>query len=344
MDVDEDTDIVDVMVHSNRGVQSGRIGKRMGNHVEYGSTIAGGLFTTENAFHSGSNHSSAILMARRKVGYVPVIPVTTSNTQYSQPISQEYFSKHQSQNRFSLLPFISHAPSLLQITFNSIVAAIILYIILSFVLSIRSDVSEKVKAEIESLRLEVQDCRDHFELNRCSELADISPHLRRQCTTWKACMERSVLQGAVTTRLSAQTIAEVINAFLEPLNFKSLISLFAFGATLTILFNIILTFSRIHNQNTSQHIEPRYAYRTNTNSALLHSERDNEGGYAENFQTFKFSQSRDDRFFRPPKSAPFSIEEEAIVAWPSWVKKDTLRTAHDPPKISKPSFHIAAPG
>jgi hypothetical protein len=62
-----------------------------------------------------------------------------------------------------------------------------------------------------------------YELNRCSPISQRVPALAQQCTEWELCMQRDpslVGRG----RVVAEIIGEIVDSFVEPISWKTLVS------------------------------------------------------------------------------------------------------------------------
>lgn len=75
---------------------------------------------------------------------------------------------------------------------------------------------------LESMQ-EIKACASLYTDNFCAEKP--SPIIMLQCHEWKACMERDASIVA-RTKLLAELIGEVINGFMEPISWRTLVSLF----------------------------------------------------------------------------------------------------------------------
>eukprot|EP00182_Erythrolobus_australicus_P000012 CAMPEP_0185836868 /NCGR_PEP_ID=MMETSP1353-20130828/10421_1 /TAXON_ID=1077150 /ORGANISM="Erythrolobus australicus, Strain CCMP3124" /LENGTH=424 /DNA_ID=CAMNT_0028535709 /DNA_START=289 /DNA_END=1564 /DNA_ORIENTATION=- len=255
------------------------------------------------------------------------------------------------------LPYL--AASLLQILFNAVVAGVSLYLLIALVLNVRSDVRRKVADEIEVLELGVARCAHQYDINYCGELASRSPHMREQCTSWEKCMNRDTSDGALTTRLLAETLAEVINSFVEPLATRSMLFIVAAVVTVIVLSNFVfsLTRHRICDSNylraeaTFLQLQSQQMSRGNqaaSDLALEHSSQSGRGLFVRSEKQVPFAQSAPYRghFFAPEEAS--GLREE--VATPSFalvpsIPQLSFRIArnHAPAKVSRPSFHIEAP-
>lgn len=68
---------------------------------------------------------------------------------------------------------------------------------------------------------EISQCSKQYVENRCSPELRV-PAMERACLTWETCMKRnpSVVGRA---KLSAETFAEIINGFIEPISYKTMV-------------------------------------------------------------------------------------------------------------------------
>lgn len=109
----------------------------------------------------------------------------------------------------------------LQLAFNLAVVSALLYLAISFYLTIRRDVELKVSERISALLSEIAVCRKQYAANRCD------PHLRvpaieAACVQWEACMQRNPTLVS-RAKLSAETFAEIIEGFVEPISYKTMV-------------------------------------------------------------------------------------------------------------------------
>lgn len=72
---------------------------------------------------------------------------------------------------------------------------------------------------------EISNCAAHYKANLCG--SNPVPAMLRQCGAWETCMNRDpTVVGRA--KVGAELIAEVINGFVEPISWKTLVS-FAFS-------------------------------------------------------------------------------------------------------------------
>lgn len=112
-----------------------------------------------------------------------------------------------------------------QFAFNLTLAFLTLYVIIAFLLAIRSDVmkaSDEVSADILA---EMDACARNFVENRCSgEDGRRLPALESVCDTWERCMNRDPAKVG-RAKVSARTLAEIFNGLIEPISLKTMVIL-----------------------------------------------------------------------------------------------------------------------
>lgn len=121
--------------------------------------------------------------------------------------------------RHKEIPFI--ASSYLQLFFNILLLLVILYLMFAFVSTIQRDVDQKVEEYSTEILQEMAICSKEYLENRCDPSQRV-PAMEKACTAWEKCMNRdpSVVGRA---RVSAETFAEIVNSFIEPISYKTMI-------------------------------------------------------------------------------------------------------------------------
>jgi hypothetical protein len=109
------------------------------------------------------------------------------------------------------------------VAFNVILITSVLYFLLQFFLTVRRDVQIKVDEQLGSIMTEISLCSKQYVENRCSPELRV-PAMEKACLTWEGCMKRdpSVIGRA---KLSAETFAEIINGFIEPISYKTMVTI-----------------------------------------------------------------------------------------------------------------------
>ncbi|PIA14187.1 hypothetical protein COEREDRAFT_82868 [Coemansia reversa NRRL 1564] len=141
----------------------------------------------------------------------------------------------------------------LQLGFNIFMVATVLVIMVHVLLTIQRDVNAKVQEYSAEILHEIAACSKQYLDNRCDPLMRV-PAMEQACQAWDNCMHRDPTKVG-RARVSAETLAEIINGFIEPISLKTMlffvimflgtlfISNFAFG---------VYRHSRVHHQYVSQ--------------------------------------------------------------------------------------------
>ncbi|AMD22655.1 HHL115Wp [Eremothecium sinecaudum] len=118
--------------------------------------------------------------------------------------------------------------------FNCTIAVGSLYLLVRFILLVRSDVEWRRYQRLIETRAITEKCAIDYELNRCHPLTRL-PALREQCEQWLRCMHMEVnseLEESGT--LWASTLAKILNEFTEQISFRTV------GIILTVTLSVIL--------------------------------------------------------------------------------------------------------
>ncbi|KAJ2673426.1 hypothetical protein GGI25_004688 [Coemansia spiralis] len=128
----------------------------------------------------------------------------------------------------------------LQLGFNIIMALVVLYIVAQVLLTIHRDVNAKVQEYSAEILQEIAACSKQYLSNHCDPQLRV-PAMEQLCSVWESCMHRDPTKVG-RLRVSAETLAEIVNGFIEPISFKTMcffvlcfvgtlvVSNFAFGA------------------------------------------------------------------------------------------------------------------
>jgi len=132
----------------------------------------------------------------------------------------------------------------LQLIFNVVIVGVILYALVSFALNVRTDIQLKVQEEVSVIKSEIERCKFNFYDNRCHEADMIVPRMREQCAQWAACANRDPAAAAYQTRLTAEFIAEVVNSFIEPISYKTMVFAVGVIVAVTLISNLAFYMAR----------------------------------------------------------------------------------------------------
>lgn len=147
------------------------------------------------------------------------------------------------------LPYI--ASGYLQLFFNISLLSILLYFLVSFIMTIQSDVNKKVEEYSAEILSEISICSKEYLENRCSPDQRV-PAMQMACQAWERCMERDPAQVG-RARVSAETFAEIVNSLIEPISYKTMIFclVLVFGSLFVSNFAFGLLRSKQHSTQLS---------------------------------------------------------------------------------------------
>lgn len=129
-------------------------------------------------------------------------------------------------------------PRYLQFFFNLFLVAVFLYLVVQFILTVQRDVEHRISEYsmgmifilvdarinmnyLSDIVQEIGMCATQYRNNLCE--SNPVPAMIQQCASWKTCMDRDpTIVGRA--RVGAELIAEVVNGFVEPISWKTLVS------------------------------------------------------------------------------------------------------------------------
>ncbi|RKP17256.1 hypothetical protein ROZALSC1DRAFT_30916, partial [Rozella allomycis CSF55] len=109
----------------------------------------------------------------------------------------------------------------LQVLLNSTLVGVIMYLIYLFISAIQRDVEIKVNEYLVEIMNEIASCSKNYVENKCDPMNRV-PAMEKSCVIWETCMNRdpAVIGRA---KVSAETFAEIINSFVEPISYKTML-------------------------------------------------------------------------------------------------------------------------
>ncbi|KAJ2158884.1 hypothetical protein GGF46_003429 [Coemansia sp. RSA 552] len=152
----------------------------------------------------------------------------------------------------------------LQLAFNIFMVGMVLVIMVNVVLTIQRDVNAKVQEYSAEILHEIAACSKQYLDNRCDPLMRV-PAMEQACIAWDNCMHKDPTKVG-RAKVSAETLAEIINGFIEPISLKTMlffvtmffgtlfISNFAFGA----YRHSRVYYQSVHQSNDAPRYRPRY--------------------------------------------------------------------------------------
>lgn len=109
----------------------------------------------------------------------------------------------------------------LQFFFNLSLVLVFLYLVIQFILTVQRDVEQRISEYSMDIVQEISMCASQYKNNLCA--SNPIPAMIHQCATWETCMSRDpTIVGRA--KVGAEMIAEVVNGFVEPISWKTLVS------------------------------------------------------------------------------------------------------------------------
>ena len=128
----------------------------------------------------------------------------------------------------------------LQVVFNTSLCMVFLWLLLQFILTVQRDVQQRILEHsmgtviprvrctsimtcIPDVVQEIKACSVLYKNNFCE--GNIVPHMFQPCGEWETCMNRDPSKIG-RARIGAQLLAEIVNAFVENISWKTFVSIF----------------------------------------------------------------------------------------------------------------------
>ncbi|KAL2848285.1 Di-sulfide bridge nucleocytoplasmic transport domain-containing protein [Aspergillus pseudodeflectus] len=163
---------------------------------------------------------------------------------------------------FALLEAHPNVPNILswwaQLLVNLSLFSLAVYVVFGFVSAIRSEFDQAAEEMSDTILAEMAVCaKDYFD-NRCGG-GDQPPALKAACDNWDRCMNRDPAKVG-RARVSAQTMAIIINSFIDPISWKAILFFLATISTVTVVSNwSFRSFRSRYNQHDYAHQPPSYS-------------------------------------------------------------------------------------
>ncbi|KAG8220218.1 putative nuclear membrane protein [Butyriboletus roseoflavus] len=136
----------------------------------------------------------------------------------------------------------------LQFFFNLALVLVFLYLLVQFILTVQRDVEHRISEYSMDIVQEIGVCAAQYKNNYC-ETSQI-PAMTHQCAAWESCMNRDPTTVG-RARIGAELIAEVVNGFVEPISWKTLVFSLTSLSFLTLFVNTLLSLYRSRHQAAS---------------------------------------------------------------------------------------------
>jgi len=147
----------------------------------------------------------------------------------------------------------------LQFFFNLSLVLVFLYLVLQFILTVQRDVEQRISEYSMDIVQDIAMCASQYKSNLCA--SNPIPAMIHQCATWETCMNRDpTIVGRA--KVGAEMIAEVVNGFVEPISWKTLVFTLTSLSFLTVFINTLLSLYRSRHHVVSAppplHHQPSY--------------------------------------------------------------------------------------
>lgn len=131
---------------------------------------------------------------------------------------------------FALIEAHPNVPSILswwaQLVVNLALFSLATYVVFAFVSAIRAEFDHAAEEVSDTILAEMASCAKNYVDNRCAG-GERLPALETVCENWERCMNRDPAKVG-RAKVSAHTMAVIINSFIDPISWKAIVSLLRF--------------------------------------------------------------------------------------------------------------------
>ncbi|KAE8153571.1 Di-sulfide bridge nucleocytoplasmic transport domain-containing protein [Aspergillus avenaceus] len=140
---------------------------------------------------------------------------------------------------FALLEAHPNVPSILswwaQLVVNLSLFTLAVYVVFGFVSAIRAEFEQAAEEVSDTILAEMAACAKSYVDNKCGGGGRL-PALETVCENWERCMNRDPAKVG-RAKVSAHTMAIIINSFIDPISWKAILFFLATISTVTIVSN-----------------------------------------------------------------------------------------------------------
>ncbi|KAB8269475.1 Di-sulfide bridge nucleocytoplasmic transport domain-containing protein [Aspergillus minisclerotigenes] len=157
---------------------------------------------------------------------------------------------------FALLEAHPNVPSILswwaQLIVNLSLFSLAVYVVFGFVSAIRAEFEQAAEEVSDTILAEMATCAKSYVDNKCGG-GDRLPALETVCENWERCMNRDPAKVG-RAKVSAHTMAIIINSFIDPISWKAIMFFLATISTVTVVSNwSFRSFRNRYNQHEYTH-------------------------------------------------------------------------------------------
>ncbi|KAK7468461.1 hypothetical protein VKT23_002972 [Stygiomarasmius scandens] len=185
-------------------------------------------------------------------------PESENEDDYDQSDDEQLQSITQRTSNHYTLNMPSHTPSrsdtpyvllgYLQFFFNLSLIMVFLYLLLQFILTVQRDVEHRISEYSMDIVQEIARCALEYRNNNCDTPI---PAMVTQCGNWETCMNRDPTKVG-RARVGAELLAEVVNGFVEPISWKTLLFTLTSLSFLTVFINALLSLYRSRHKPSTE--------------------------------------------------------------------------------------------
>ncbi|KAL1881589.1 hypothetical protein Plec18167_003186 [Paecilomyces lecythidis] len=175
---------------------------------------------------------------------------------------------------FALLEAHPNVPSILswwaQLVVNLSLFSLAVYVVFAFVSAIRAEFDQAAEEVSDGILAEMATCAKNYVDNKCAG-GDRLPALETVCDNWERCMNRDPAKVG-RAKVSAHTMAIIINSFIDPISWKAILFFLATISTVTVVSNwsfrsfrnrlnqqdYVQPHPSLHGQPAGQHVHPAH--------------------------------------------------------------------------------------
>ncbi|KAF7161032.1 hypothetical protein CNMCM5623_006709 [Aspergillus felis] len=140
---------------------------------------------------------------------------------------------------FALLEAHPNVPSILswwaQLVVNLSLFSLAVYVVFGFVSAIRAEFEQAAEEASDTILAEMAVCAKSYVDNKCAG-GERLPALETVCENWERCMNRDPAKVG-RAKVSAHTMAIIINSFIDPISWKAIMFFLATISTVTVVSN-----------------------------------------------------------------------------------------------------------
>ncbi|PWY75441.1 hypothetical protein BO70DRAFT_398297 [Aspergillus heteromorphus CBS 117.55] len=216
-------------------------------------------------------------------------------------------------NFFALLEAHPNVPSILswwaQLVVNLSLFSLAVYVVFGFVSAIRAEFEQAAEEVSDTILAEMAVCAKSYVDNRCAG-GDRLPALETVCENWERCMNRDPAKVG-RAKVSAHTMAIIINSFIDPISWKAIMFFLATISTVTVVSNwSFRSFRNRLNQHDYSVAPPSYSRQSSAQhqhpaiAPAQYSYPPNQYGYANQGAASGFEQDAPLMLDQPPRDFP----------------------------------------